>query len=90
MKILLTGFEPFGGEKINPSWETVRRVKAPAGAELVRACLPVTFREAPLRLKELGRREAADAVVCVGPAGGRDGIRRGRGGTGGRDRMIHG
>ena len=74
MKILLTGFEPFGGEKINPSWEAVRRVKAPAGAELVRACLPVTFREAPLQLKELIRRETPDAVVCVGQAGGRDGI----------------
>ncbi len=74
MKILMTGFEPFGGEAINPSWEAVRRVKAPGGAELARACLPVTFGEVPSLLKELIERERPDAVICVGQAGGRDGI----------------
>ena len=24
MKVLITGFDPFGGEKINPAWEAVR------------------------------------------------------------------
>ena len=46
MKILLTGFEPFGGAAINPSWEAVRRTEVPAGTEAVRICLPVSFREA--------------------------------------------
>lgn len=31
MKVLLTGFAPFGGETLNPSWEAVKAVKAPAG-----------------------------------------------------------
>lgn len=74
MKILLTGFEPFGGAAINPSWEAVRRTEVPAGTEAVRICLPVSFREAPRRLEEAVRRERPDAVVCVGQAGGRTGI----------------
>ena len=36
MKILLTGFDPFGGETVNPSYEAVRRVRAPEGVELIR------------------------------------------------------
>ena len=32
MKIVLTGFDPFGGESVNPAWEAVKLVKAPAGA----------------------------------------------------------
>ena len=27
MKILLTGFDPFGGEKVNPAWEAVKQVR---------------------------------------------------------------
>ena len=34
MKILLTAFEPFGGEEINASLEALRRVEAPDGAEV--------------------------------------------------------
>ena len=74
MKILLTGFEPFDQEHINPSWEAVRRVKAPEGAEVIRHCLPVSFRAAPGMLKALIRQHRPDAVVCVGQAGGRSGI----------------
>ena len=74
MKILLTGFEPFGGAAINPSWEAVRRTEVPAGTEAVRICLPVSFREAPRRLKEAVRREQPDVVICIGQAGGRTGI----------------
>ncbi len=74
MKILLTGFEPFDNETINPSGEAVRRVKAPEGTELIRHCLPVSFRAAPVQLEDLIRQDRPDAVLCVGQAGGRSGI----------------
>ncbi len=73
MKILLTGFDPFGGEEINPSWEAVERAECES-AELVRAELPTSYRRGPERLRELCRAHQPDAVLCVGQAGGRRGI----------------
>ena len=74
MKILLTGFEPFDQERVNPSWEAVRRAEAPEGADLIRSCLPVSFRAAPRQLEALIRQHRPDVVLCVGQAGGRSGI----------------
>ena len=74
MKILVTGFEPFGGEDINPSWEAVRQLRAPEGTELVRLRLPVVFREAGEQLAAALRREQPDLVLCIGQAAGRDAI----------------
>ena len=74
MKILVTGFEPFGGEDINPSWEAVQRLQAPEGTELVRLRLPVVFREAGEQLAAALRREKPDLVLCIGQAAGRDAI----------------
>lgn len=74
MKILVTGFEPFGGEDINPSWEAVQRLQAPEGTELIRLRLPVVFREAGEQLAAALRREKPDLVLCIGQAAGRDAI----------------
>ncbi len=74
MKILLTGFEPFGGECINPSWEAVEQLLPPAGTELVRLRLPVVFREAGELLAIALAAEKPDLVLCVGQAAGRDAI----------------
>ncbi len=73
MRILLTGFDPFGGETINPAWETVRRVSC-ARAELIRAEIPTSYARGPERLRELMAENLPDAVVCVGQAGGRRGV----------------
>lgn len=74
MKILVTGFEPFGGEDINPSWEAVQRLQAPEGTELVRLRLPVVFREAGEQLVAALAREQPDLVLCIGQAAGREAI----------------
>ena len=44
MKILVTGFDPFGGEPTNPSWEAVRRLPDKvAGAEIIKVQIPTVF-----------------------------------------------
>lgn len=74
MKILVTGFEPFGGEDVNPSWEAVRQLQAPEGTELVRLRLPVVFREVGEQLARAMQQEQPDLVLCIGQAAGRDAI----------------
>jgi pyroglutamyl-peptidase len=71
--VLLTGFDPFGGDTINPSWEAVSRLhgEAIAGRRIVAAQLPTTFAGAPKVLRAALRRHAPDLVLCVGQAGGR-------------------
>ena len=72
MKILLTGFEPFGGDERNPSWEAVKGVAdVPADVTLIKKRLPVVFFDAADELMEAIRRERPDAVLCAGLAGGR-------------------
>lgn len=75
MKILMTGFEPFGGESVNPSWEAVRRVRnIPEGMDVVRLCLPVTFAGARESLLAAAEEHRADVILSVGLAGGREGL----------------
>ncbi len=74
--VLLTGFEPFGGDTANPSAEAVHRVAARwDGPEiLVTAVLPVTFAGASARLRELMDEHRPDVVIGAGLAGGRSRI----------------
>ena len=75
MKILVTGFDPFGGEAINPAWEAVSRLpKEIEGAEIVTVQIPTVFGDSAKRLFEAVEEQQPDAVVCVGQAGGRFGI----------------
>lgn len=80
MKILVTGFEPFGGDPENASIEAVRRLAAAwaadpqAGVELVTGELPVSFAAAGPALTALVEQHAPDAVLAVGEAGGRAAI----------------
>lgn len=74
MKILLTGFDPFGGESINPAWEAVKRVKAPAGTELIRLEVPTVFGRSITTVLTSMRLHRPDVVVCVGQAAGRSEI----------------
>ncbi|MDI9220932.1 pyroglutamyl-peptidase I [Pantoea sp. EA-12] len=74
--VLMTAFEPFGGESINPSWEAVRSFdgKEIAGARIVVRQLPVVFASCGNVLTKALEEIQPDRVLCVGQAGGRSDI----------------
>ena len=71
-KILVTGFEPFGGEQTNPSWEVASTLPSAIGGRAV-VCerIPVSFGRAPAAVLAAIRREDPSIVLCLGQAGGR-------------------
>lgn len=73
MNILLTGFEPFGGEAINPSWEVARSLHGQVigGATVQARCLPTTFEGAPAALAEALVVHRPELVIALGQASGR-------------------
>ena len=72
MKILVTGFDPFGGDKINPAYEAVKLIPAEvAGAEIIKEEVPTVFGKCGDVLENLVDKYKPDAVLCVGQAGGR-------------------
>ena len=75
MKMLLTAFEPFGGEAVNPAQEAVKAVRgAAAGAEVVKLTVPTVFEKSVGVVYEAMKRERPDAVLSVGQAAGRAGL----------------
>ena len=72
MKILVTGFEPFGGETVNPALEAVRKLPSAIGChQIVPLQIPVVRYEA-LRIIAAKIEEVhPDAVISIGQAGGR-------------------
>ena len=65
MKALVTGFDPFDGDPINPSYEAVRRLPTCIGTlDVVTAQLPTSFKRATVKLRALLRRERPDIVLC--------------------------
>ena len=75
MSVLITGFAPFDGADINPSWEAVRLVPASvAGQDVHRLMLPVEYARGAALLKEEIARVQPKVVVCCGLAGGRKAI----------------
>lgn len=75
MKVLVTGFDPFGGEKINPAYEAVKLLPGNIkGAEIVIMEIPTVFQKEGKILEEAIIHHRPDVVICVGQAGGRSGI----------------
>lgn len=71
-RLLITGFAPFGGDKLNPSWQAVEALPETVGQwELYKKELPVTFRGAPTALFEAMAEAEPDAVLMIGLAGSR-------------------
>ncbi|MED3497758.1 pyroglutamyl-peptidase I [Brevibacillus agri] len=74
--ILVTGFDPFGGEPINPAWESVKRL---ADVRSERYCIetrqvPTVFGKSIELLQQAIRETEPDLVFCIGQAGGRPDI----------------
>ncbi|WP_313469670.1 pyroglutamyl-peptidase I [Carnobacterium sp.] len=72
MKILVTGFDPFGGEKINPALEAVKGLEDTIkGAEIKKLEIPTVFGKAAEVVKSAIEEFHPDVVLNVGQAGGR-------------------
>jgi pyroglutamyl-peptidase len=75
MKVLITGFAPFGGEKINPSNEAVKMLPDKIdGAVIIKKELPVVFVKSINILDKYIKEYDPDIIICVGQAGGRTGL----------------
>ena len=74
--VLLTGFEPFGGETVNPSWLAVSALAGEviAGHRVVAAALPTVFGASLTVLQTLLQQHRPALVLCVGQAGGRSAL----------------
>ena len=67
MKILVTGFTPFGGETINPSWEAVRALDdSIAGTDIIKCEIPTEFEASIDALKAAIDAHQPNAILCVG------------------------
>ena len=72
MKILVTGFDPFGGEKVNPALEAVKSLPSVIhGAEIRWVEIPTVFYKSAEVLEAEIVRYQPDVVLCIGQAGGR-------------------
>lgn len=71
-KLLITGFDPFGGENINPSWEAVKRLPDSIGEyEVYKLQIPTVFGLAAQKVLEKAAEIQPDVILSVGQAGGR-------------------
>lgn len=75
MKILITGFDPFGGAVINPAYEAVKLLPDTIkGAEIIKIEIPTVFEKDGEVLEKAVAEHKPDVVICVGQAGGRSGM----------------
>ncbi len=74
--VLLTGFDAFGGQAVNPSGLAVQALhgRRIAGHRVVAAQLPTAFDKATQQLQTLMMAHRPALVICVGQAGGREAL----------------
>ncbi|ARC83275.1 pyroglutamyl-peptidase I [Clostridium argentinense CDC 2741] len=75
MKVLITGFDPFGGESVNPALEAVKLLpNTISGAEVIKIEIPTVFRKALDHIESAIEKHNPDIVISIGQAGGRFGV----------------
>ena len=88
-KLLITGFDPFGGETINPSWEAVKLLPDTiADFEVHKLEIPTVFGLATEKVLEKAAEIQPDVILCIGQAGGRAAVTPERIGVNIRDAKI--
>lgn len=71
-KLLITGFDPFGGESINPAWEAVKLLPDAIGDyELTKLEIPTVFGVAAQTVIDKAEELNPDVIISAGQAGGR-------------------
>ncbi|UOB20935.1 pyroglutamyl-peptidase I [Macrococcus armenti] len=74
-RILITGFEPFDGAKINPSYEAVNALPETIdGAQIIKMQIPTVFYKGAALIRDAIMKNLPDIIICVGQAGGRSAI----------------
>ena len=74
-KLLITGFDPFGGQSVNPAWEAVRLLPDAIGEyELCKLNIPTVFSLAASMVLEKAAEVQPDVILSVGQAGGRSAV----------------
>ena len=72
MKILVTGFDPFGGDSVNPALELIKQLPAEIdGCEIITQEVPTVFHKSIQVIKDAIDLHHPDAVLSIGQAGGR-------------------
>lgn len=74
-KVLVTGFDPFGGEAVNPALMSVMQLPDEIlGVQIIKKEIPTVFDKSIEALYATLKEEQPDVVICVGQAGGRPNI----------------
>ncbi|BBF43710.1 pyrrolidone-carboxylate peptidase [Lachnospiraceae bacterium KM106-2] len=75
MKVLITGFDPFEKETVNPAYEAVKMLPEQiAGAKVIKLEIPTVYTKAGATVEKAMEEHKPDVVICVGQAGGRSSI----------------
>lgn len=75
MKALITGFNPFGGESINPAFEAVKRLPDHIeGCQIIKLEIPTVFDKSLKAIQKVVEEEQPDIILSIGQAGGRSRI----------------
>lgn len=73
--LLITGFDPFGGQDINPSWEAVSALPDIIGNfKIHKLQIPTEYNKASQKVLERASIIHPDVILCIGQAGGRDAV----------------
>lgn len=75
MKILVTGFDPFDKDIINPAYEAVKKLPDKIkDAQIIKLEIPTSFERSAIAIQEAIEKYSPDIILSIGQAGGRNEI----------------